>query len=48
MMSIEKKIPNRNDLLWNIEWTQYQRKAAKLCSLPEASEAQKRLVFRHI
>jgi hypothetical protein len=48
MMSIEKKIPNKNDLLWNIEWTQYQRKAAKLCSFPEASEAQKRLVFRHI
>jgi hypothetical protein len=48
MMSIERKVLNKKKLLWNIEWTRYQRKAAKLCSLPEASDDQKRLVFRHI
>jgi hypothetical protein len=48
MMSIERRVPNRKKLLWNIEWTRYQRKAAKLCSSPKATEEQKRLVFRHI
>jgi hypothetical protein len=48
MMSIERRIPNKGSLPWNPEWVGYQRKAAKLCSLEEASDAQKRLVFRHI
>jgi len=48
MMSIERKVSNKKDLLWNEEWTTYQRKAAKLCNLVKVSEDQFRLVFRHI
>ena len=48
MMSIERKVPDKKKLLWNEEWTQYQRKAAKLCNLTQASDVQKRLVFRHV
>jgi len=47
MMAIERKVPVKKDLLWNIEWTTFQRKAAKLCSVG-ANESQKRLVFRHV
>jgi len=47
MMAIERNVPVKKDLLWNIEWTTFQRKAAKLCS-EAADAAQKRLVFRHV
>jgi hypothetical protein len=46
MLSIERKVKNKKKLLWNIEWTTYQRKAAKLCSELPISEKQRELVFR--
>jgi hypothetical protein len=48
MMSIERRVPQKEKIVWNIEWSQYQRKAAKLCSTGVANQAQKELVFRHV
>jgi hypothetical protein len=46
MLSIERKVKNKKKLLWNIEWTRYQRKAAKLYSEVPANEKQRELIFR--
>jgi hypothetical protein len=48
MIKLERQIDNKEDLLWNIEWTTYQRKAAKLCSMLDVTAKQKELVFKHI
>jgi len=46
MTKIEKELLNKEKVLANEDWNDYQRKAARLCTTTEVTPQQRKLVFR--